>query len=263
MHIAPGKAFAVLVVLVAVLQGAATSAETAARGPLPVLLSEAAQATAVVSPVVPPSTEVAPDAMLASVTTAVAASLRAERGQKSPTPGKVSEIVQSMILPLFNFQHMTQFALGRNWRLATPEQQGTLVAEFTTLLVRTYSAALTNYRDQPIEYKPLRLAPGDTDVTVRSSVKQTASQRVSIDYDMEKTLAGWKVYDVKIGGISLITTYQSNFAQLIQEGGVAKLIHTLAEKNRPTGGSVSSDTEGATVLLFVYTVMPGLLGDRR
>ncbi len=262
MHTEPVKAFA-LILLVAGLQGAANAAESDARGPLPVLLSEAARESPEVSPAASALTDAAPDVMLAAVTTAVTASLRAERGQKSPTPGKVSEIVQSMILPLFNFQHMTQFALGRNWRLATPEQQGTLVAEFTSLLVRTYSAALTNYRDQPIEYKPLRLTPGDADVTVRSSVKQTASQRVSIDYDMEKTAAGWKVYDVKIGGISLITTYQSNFAQLIQEGGVAKLIQTLAEKNRPTGGSVSSGTEGATVLLFVYTVMPGLLGDRR
>ena len=123
--------------------------------------------------------------------------------------------------------------MGRNWRSATPEQQKQLAGEFKTLLVRTYSTALTNYRDQQINYKPLRAKPEDTEVTVKSDVSQSgSSQPVSIDYEMEKTPNGWKVYDVKVDGVSLVTTYRDTFATEVREKGIDGLIKSLAAKNR-------------------------------
>ena len=140
--------------------------------------------------------------------------------------------MRRMMVPLFDFTRMTQLAVARNWRAATPEQQKSLTAEFRTLLVRTYSTALSNYRDQVIDFKPLRSAPGETEVTVKSVVKQPGTDALTMDYDMEKTADGWKVYDIKIDGISLITTYRETFANKVREGGVDGLIKSLADKNR-------------------------------
>jgi phospholipid transport system substrate-binding protein len=130
---------------------------------------------------------------------------------------------------------MTRIAMARNWRLASPEQQKELTREFRTLLVRTYSTALTSYRDQAIEFKPLRARPEDTEVTVRSEVRQPGAQPVSIDYEMEKTPDSWKVYDVTIGGVSLVTTYRETFAAEVREHGVDGLIKALASKNGQSG----------------------------
>ena len=127
---------------------------------------------------------------------------------------------------------MTQLAMGRNWRMATPEQQKILTAEFMTLLVRTYSTALATYRDQVIDVKPLRAAPNATDVTVKSDVKRPGSQPIAIDYDLGRTPAGWKVYDVKVGGVSLVTTYRETFANEVRENGIDGLIKSLSTKNR-------------------------------
>jgi len=122
--------------------------------------------------------------------------------------------------------------VARNWRLAISEQQRALIREFKTLLVRTYSTALSGYRNQVIEYKPLRAAADATEVTVKSDVQQSGKDRMTIDYDMEKTPAGWKVYDVKIAGVSLVTTYRSTFTSKVREGGIEGLIKSLSDKNR-------------------------------
>jgi phospholipid transport system substrate-binding protein len=128
---------------------------------------------------------------------------------------------------------MARLAMGRNWRAATPEQQKQIADEFKTLLVRTYSTALVNYKGQPISYKPLRAKPEDDEVTVRSDVKPSGGgQPVEIDYEMEKTPAGWKIYDVKVGGVSLVTTYRDTFASEVRERGIEGLIKSLAAKNR-------------------------------
>ena len=127
---------------------------------------------------------------------------------------------------------MTRIAVARNWSAATPEQQSALTAEFKTLLVRTYSAALSSYRDQVIEFKSLHAAPADTEVTVKSVVKQSGTAPIAMDYDMEKTPAGWKVYDIKVAGISLVTTYRDSFAEKIRDLGVDGLIKALGDKNR-------------------------------
>jgi phospholipid transport system substrate-binding protein len=127
---------------------------------------------------------------------------------------------------------MTQLAMGRNWRQASPEQRKVLVVEFRTLLVRTYTAAFTQYRNETIDYRPARMKPGDTDVVVQSFVHRPGAQPVAVDYSMEKTSDGWKVYNVKIEGVSLVETYRNTFNTEVQKSGVDGLIRTLTERNR-------------------------------
>ena len=177
--------------------------------------------------------EPAPDALVKSISQEVIAVLKQDKDIQAGNPKKIEELIEAKVLPRFNFTRMTRIAMARNWRLATPEQQKELTAEFKTLLVRTYSTALSNYRDQLIDYKPLRAKPEDVEVTVRSEVKQSgSSQPVAIDYEMEKTPNGWKVYDVKVGGVSLVTTYRDTFTSEVKERGVDGLIKSLAAKNR-------------------------------
>jgi len=179
-------------------------------------------------------TTTAPDVLLSQATATVIASLKQHRDLQTTSAGSIAALVEATVLPLFDFRHMTRLAVAANWRLASLEQQNALVGEFKSLLVRTYSVALASYRDQTIEYRPLRMAAGDTEVMVRSLVRQPGTEPVTIDYDLEETAAGWKVYDIKIAGVSLITTYRSTFAQTVRDGGVDALIKALSAKNRQT-----------------------------
>ena len=171
-----------------------------------------------------------PDALMKAVTSEVLAILKQDLAAGRRTD--VARLVEEKILPLFDFQRMTRLAVARNWRLASAEQQGALVAEFKTLLVRTYSVSLSSYRDQEIEYKPLRAAAGDVEVQVRSSVRRPGAEPVTIDYEMENTVAGWKVYDVTVAGVSLVITYRETFAAAVRDVGIDGLIKLLADKNR-------------------------------
>jgi phospholipid transport system substrate-binding protein len=173
-----------------------------------------------------------PDALVKRVADEVLEIVRRDKEIQAGNREKTIALVEEKVLPHFNFTRMTALAMGINWRKASPEQQKLLVEEFRTLLVRTYSTALTNYRDQKIEYKPLRAKPSDTDVTVRSQVRQAGAEPIAIDYSLEKTDAGWKVYDVAVAGVSLVTTYRDTFAQEVRKAGVDGLIKTLGEKNR-------------------------------
>lgn len=175
---------------------------------------------------------VEPSAMLQAVTLEVIAAMKQERDLHGGNPKQVASLIERKVLPLFDFQRMTQIALARNWRLATLGQQTALTTEFRTLLVRTYSAALSSYRDQVVEFRSMRTAPAGTEVTVKSVVKQSGTAPVAIDYDMEKTPAGWKVYDIKVAGVSLVTTYRDSFSERIREDGVDGLIKALEDKNR-------------------------------
>jgi phospholipid transport system substrate-binding protein len=176
--------------------------------------------------------EMAPDVLVKSITQDVISVIKQDKDIQTGNAKKLADLVDSKVLPHFNFSRMAQLAVAVNWRKASPEQQKALTHEFRTLLVRTYSTALSSYRDQIIEYKPLRARAEDTEVTVKSEVKQKGAQAVTIDYDMEKTPAGWKVFDVKVGGVSLITTYKEDFANQVREAGLEGLIRTLAAKNR-------------------------------
>ena len=182
-----------------------------------------------------PAQNVAPDVLLKAVTSEVIALIRQDGDIQAGNPAKVAELVETRILPHFDFNRMTRIAVARNWRQATDEQQQTLTAEFRTLLVRTYSTALSSYRDQAIEYRPLRAAPGATAVTVKSEVKQPGAQRMTVDYEMEKTPAGWKVYDIKIAGLSLVSTYRGGFSSRVRDDGIEGLIKSLSDKNRQGG----------------------------
>ena len=133
---------------------------------------------------------------------------------------------------MFDTVHMTRLAMARTWNLATPEQQRVLTEEFKTLLVRTYSTSLGHYRDEVIYFKRPRASPLDAEVTVRSEVKQTGKEPMTMDYQMENTLAGWKIYDVKVAGVRLVTTYREVFAEKVRDGGVDGLIKSLAAGNR-------------------------------
>jgi len=175
----------------------------------------------------------APDVLVKTITDEVAATIAKDKDIQAGDTIKAAELIEAKIVPHFDFTRMARLAMGRNWRAATPEQQKQIADEFKTLLVRTYSTALVNYKGQPINYKPLRAKPEDDEVTVRSDVKPSGGgQPVEIDYEMEKTPAGWKIYDVKVGGVSLVTTYRDTFASEVRERGIEGLIKSLAAKNR-------------------------------
>ncbi len=175
----------------------------------------------------------APDVLARSVTDDVLATLRNDKAIQSGDQKKARELIENKIAPHFDFAGMAQLALGKNWSGANPEQRKALVAEFRALLVQTYTASLLLYKDQKIEYRPLKLASDDTDVLVRSLVRQAGGgEPVQVDYGMEKTDSGWKVYNVKIGGISLVESYRSTFNTEIQKNGIDGLIKTLRDKNR-------------------------------
>jgi len=174
-----------------------------------------------------------PDVLARNVTDEVMNILRTDKDLQAGNQKKARELIESKISPHFNFTSMTKLALGKNWGAATPEQRKALTSEFHALLVQTYTASLTIFKDQKIEYRPLKIAPEDTDVVVRSLVKSSGGgDPVQVDYGMEKTDDGWKVYNVKIGGISLVENYRGTFNTEIQKNGVDGLIKTLRDKNR-------------------------------
>jgi len=174
----------------------------------------------------------APDALAKSVTDEVLTVIRADKDIQSGNQKKVLELVEAKVLPHFSFPRMTQLAMGKNWRDANADQQKRLVGEFRALLVRTYTTAFTQYKNQVVEYKPVRMAAGDTEGVVQSQIKQNSGPPVAVDYNMEKTDAGWKVYNMKIEGISLVENYRNTFNTEVQKHGVDGLIATLAQKNR-------------------------------
>jgi len=174
----------------------------------------------------------APDALVRNVTEEVLNILRNDRDIQRGDARKVNELVDTKVLPHFDFTRMTQLALARDWRAATTAQQRALTEEFRQLLVRTYSRALTEYRNQSIVVRSLRIAPSDSEVRVRTEVRQSGGKPVQIDYSLARTDQGWKVFDIEVGGISLVTNYRSSFAQEVREKGIEGLLRTLREKNR-------------------------------
>jgi len=165
-----------------------------------------------------------PDVLMRTATAEVIAILEGDAAAGRPTD--VARLIETKVLPLFDFERMTRLAMARHWRLATPAQQGELVAQFTALLVRTYSTALSGYRDEEIHYRPLR------EVVVRASVRRGGMAPMTIDYEMQETPAGWKVHDVTVAGMSLVITHRASFAAVVRSRGIDGLIEALAGKNR-------------------------------
>ncbi|MDA8258914.1 MAG: ABC transporter substrate-binding protein [Betaproteobacteria bacterium] len=177
--------------------------------------------------------EVAPDALIKTVSSEVLDIVRKDKDIQSGNTKKAIDLVEAKVLPHFNFTRMTQLALARDWKQASPAQQKTLTDEFHLLLVRTYSKALTEYKDQTINYKPFSLKAGETDVRVRTEIKQSgAGKNIEMDYYLEKSGAAWKVYDIEVGGISLVTTYRDSFATEVRKSGIDGLIKSLQAKNK-------------------------------
>jgi phospholipid transport system substrate-binding protein len=173
----------------------------------------------------------APDVLVKNVTTEVVELIAKDKEIRSGGRAKLIEVIESKVLPHFNFNAMTALAMGQNWNKATPEQRKRLIAEFKTLLVRTYASALAAYSEQRFDYRPLRAKPNDTDVTVNVRVMQPGAQPVPIDYSMERTATGWKVYDVMVGGVSLVANYRTEFNNTVRESGIEGLIKNLQAKN--------------------------------
>lgn len=174
----------------------------------------------------------APDTLVQRVTDDVLDIIRKDKDIQNGDTRKVIELVDKKVLPHFNFSHMTALALGKDWRKANPQQQQHLTAEFKTLLVRTYANALTGYKNQKVVYKPVKMAPTDSDVLIRTEVLQPGSKPVQLDYSLEKQESGWKVYDVVVAGISLVTNYRDQFGQEVRTGGIDGLIASVAAKNK-------------------------------
>ena len=181
----------------------------------------------------------APDALIKRTSTEVLDSIKADKSIQGGDVGKIVALVDSKVMPNVNFTRMTAAAVGRNWRQATPEQQKRLQDEFKILLVRTYSGALAQVKDQTVNVKPLRAAPADTEVQVRTEIVGRGDP-IQLDYRMEKTPSGWKIYDLNVLGIWLVETYRTQFAQEISAKGVDGLIATLAQRNKSNAGAPKS-----------------------
>jgi phospholipid transport system substrate-binding protein len=174
----------------------------------------------------------APDVLVKNVTLEVVELIAKDKEIKSGNKAKLVEVIESKVLPHFNFSAMTALALGQSWNKASGEQKKRLTEEFRTLLVRTYASALAAFSEQKLDFRPLRAKPTDTDVMVNVRVIQPGAQPVAIDYAMEKTSSGWKVYDVMVGGVSLVANYRTEFNNMVRENGIDGLIKNLASKNR-------------------------------
>ncbi len=176
--------------------------------------------------------ELAPDAMVQQVTEDVLTVVRQDKDIQSGNTRKAIDLAETKVSPYFNFQRMTALAVGREWSKATPEQKKRLTEEFKTLLVRTYSNALISYKNQKVVYKPSKMAAADTEVVVKTEVVQPGNKPIQLDYALEKQGDSWKVYDVIVAGVSLVTNYRDTFKQEMSNNGIDGLITMIANKNK-------------------------------
>jgi len=179
----------------------------------------------------------APDVLVKRISQEVLDTAKADKNIQKGNQKRILDLVEAKVLPYFDFQRMTSLAAGRHWRDATPEQQKQLVSEFRTLLVYTYSGAISQVKEQKLEFKPLRAEAGDTEVEVRSEVVQPRGEPIQLNYRLEKLPEGWKIYDVNVLGAWLVETYKGNFSAEISKGGIDGLIKTLADKNKRLAAS--------------------------
>ena len=187
------------------------------------------------APLVRAAADEAPDALIKRVSAEVLDAIKSDKAVQAGDMSKVITLVDSKVMPHVNFTRMTASAVGRNWRQATPEQKARLQEEFKTLLIRTYSGALSQVKDQRLSVKPLRAAEADAEVVVRTEVLGRGDP-VQLDYRMEKTASGWKIYDLNVLGVWLVETYRTQFAQEINAKGVDGLIASLAQRNKANAG---------------------------
>jgi phospholipid transport system substrate-binding protein len=173
----------------------------------------------------------APDALVKRVSEETLQIVKTDPKVQAGDRDRIRDVIDTKLAPHFDFERMTALAVGRGWRTATPEQQKQLVDQFRMLLSRTYSNAFVQYKDQTINYKPLKLDPAATDTTVRTEIVRPGQAPVQIDYSLGKKGNEWKAYDVLVGGVSLVTNYRDEFSAQIQQGGIDGLIKSLQAKN--------------------------------
>ncbi|MDB5909607.1 MAG: hypothetical protein JWP34_3721, partial [Massilia sp.] len=174
----------------------------------------------------------APDTLVKRISNDVIETAKSDKDIQAGSQKKVMDLVDAKILPYVDSQRMTALAAGRFWREATPDQQKQLSDEFRTLLVFTYSGALSQIKNETVEFKPMRADPADTEVEVRSQVNVQRGEPIQLNYRLAKGPSGWKIFDINVLGAWLVETYKGNFAREISKGGVDGLIKTLAERNK-------------------------------
>lgn len=180
--------------------------------------------------------EVAPDALVKKTAEEVLEIVKNDKDIQAGDQKKIFDLAEAKILPNFDFERVCRLVLGRNWATATEEQKAQFQKEFRSLLLRTYSSALSKYQNQTIEYLPFRMPPDSTRATVKTRILQPGGQPIGLDYVLEKGSNGWKVFDIVIEDVSLVTNYRSQFNNEIRQvGGMEALIQRLAEKNREAG----------------------------
>lgn len=194
-------------------------------------LIAAATVAIATSAIAAPANE-APDALVKRISADVIDTAKSDKEIQAGNQKRVMSLVESKILPYVDFQRMTSLAAGRHWRTATPEQQKQLANEFRTLLIFTYSGALSQIKNETVEFKPLRADPADQEVEVRSSVNVARGEPVTLNYRLAKTPQGWKIFDINVLGAWLVETYKGSFATEISKSGIDGLIKTLAERNK-------------------------------
>jgi len=187
----------------------------------------------------------APDALVKRISQEVIDTAKSDKAIQGGDQQRILDLVQSKIIPYVDFQRMTSLAAGRFWRDATPDQQKELTVQFRSLLVFTYSGAISQIKNQQLEFKPLRADPADTEVEVRSQVIQPRGEPIQMNYRMEKTPDGWKIYDVNVLGAWLVETYKGSFASEINKSGIDGLIKTLTEKNKRLAAGTAKSTKPA------------------
>ena len=176
--------------------------------------------------------EIGPDALVKSTAEDVLAVVKKDKDIQAGNQNKIFALAEEKILPNFNFERVSRLVLGKAWNKASPEQKQAFQQEFRSLLLRTYATALSKYRNQTIEYKPFRAQDGETDVKVKTQILQPGGQPIPVDYSLEKNGDSWKVYDITIEGVSLVTNYRGQFSNEIRQGGLDGLIQKLAAKNQ-------------------------------
>ncbi len=186
-----------------------------------------------------------PDVLARTTTQEVLAILKADKDIQGGNVQKVYDLVEAKVLPHFDFNRMTQLAVGKHWNAANPRQKQVLVKEFRALLVRTYATSLTAFSNQAVDFKPFYMKPDATEVTVQTEVKQPGGKPIPINYEMYRTAFGWKVYDVSIDGVSLVINYRSSFANTIRQSGIDGLISVLEAKSRSLGKTEAQPDNGS------------------
>lgn len=173
-----------------------------------------------------------PDELVKRTSEDVLATVKSDADIQAGDQAKIFALAEEKIVPNFNFDKVSRLVLGKNWTKATAEQKTAFQTEFRTLLIRTYATALSKYKNQTIEYKPLRMAEGANTASVKTAIVQPGGQPIAVDYSLEKKADAWKVYDIVIEGVSLVTNYRGQFAQEIRQNGIDSLIKKLGDKNK-------------------------------